>query len=234
MSKKNKENELTATERFAGKVENWLGLHARLLTIIIAVLLVVVVALVVVLSISEKSDNKKYSDLYSVEKQASELKTLDPSTDEYKSAKSTLEENANSLITSSSMKKYPAAKATMILADIAFEDGEYESALSLYSSVSDNQKKSYLGQVASFNAAVCNENLGNDEEALSIYNKLWDDYGHDGVYASHALFNVARLNEKLGRIDIAKATYEQVAGEFANTESEFAKMASSRAAQLSK
>lgn len=234
MSKKNKENELTATEKFAGKVENWLGLHAKLLTIIIAVLLVVVVALVVVLTIGEKNNNKKYSDLYSVEKAASELKTLDPSTDDYKNAKSTLEENANSLIASSSLKKYPGAKATMVLADVAFEDGEYESALSLYNSVVANQSKTYLGQVALFNAAVCNENLGNDNEALSLYNKLWDDYGHDGVYASHALFNVARLNEKLGRKDIAKATFEQVAGEFADSESEFAKMASSRAAQLNK
>ncbi len=232
MSNNKKENNLTATEKFAGKIDTWLGLHSKLLTIIIAVLLVVVVALVVGLSVSDKKNDQKYSDLYSIEKQASALIALDPASDDYKSARSTLENDATALIASSNLKKYPGAKATMVLADLAFDNGEYDKALSFYTSVAENQAKTYLGQVALFNAAVCNENLGNDNEALSLYNKLWDDYGHDGIYASHALFNVARLYEKLGNVDLAKATYEQVAGEFSETSSEYAKLATSRAAQL--
>lgn len=234
MSNKKEEN-LTSTEKFAGKIETWLGKNSKLLTIIIAVLVVVVVALVVILSVSDSKDDKKYSALYAIEKQSDSLIIMDPASDEYKNARSALESDADSLIASSSIKKYPAAKATLILADIAYDNAEYEKALELYSSVVENQKKnSYMVQVATMNAAACNEALNNNSEALALYNKLWDDYGHDGIYASRALFNVARLYEKLGNIDLAKATYDQLAGEFSDANSEYSKLATSRSAQLSR
>ncbi len=233
MSNKKEEN-LTSTERFAGKIENWLGLHSKLLTIIIAVLIVCIVALVVVLTVADKNNEKKYSALYGIEKQADALIVMDPSSDEYKNARKDLEEAADSLIGSSSIKKYPAAKATMVLADIAYDNAEYDNALELYSAVAESQKKTYMVQVALMNAAACNEALGNTSDALAMYNKLWDDFGHDGVFASRALFNVARLYEKLGNTDLAIATYEQLAGEFGDSNSEYAKLATSRSAQLSK
>ena len=229
-----KENNLTPTEKFAGKVENWLGMHSKLLTIIIAVLLVVVVALVVVLTVADNNNDKKYSALYAIEKQSNELVVMDPVSDEYSTARTALERDADALISSSSLKKYPAAKATMVLADIAYDNAEYEKALELYSAVAENQKKTYMAQVALADAAACNEALDRPSDALALYNKLWDDFGHDGVFASRALFNVARLYEKLGNNDLAKATYEQLAGEFGDANSEYAKIATSRAAQLSR
>ena len=82
------------------------------------------------------------------------------------------------------------------------------------------------------NAAACNENLGNVDVALETYNKLWDEYGKEGLYGSRALFNAARIYEGKGQMDLAVALYEQLIGEYQDVASEYAKLAQSRIAQL--
>lgn len=231
MSKKKDEIKLTATEKVAQKAEGWIESHAKLLAIIGAALVVLVIALVIIFNVVGNNKEKTASALTAVEKSYNELYTLDSESDEYKAALADFKTEAEALV-KGGLKTYEGAKAALLLGDIAFYENDYQTALNYYSDVMTAQSKTYLFQVASMNAAACKENLGDIQGALDIYNRLWDSFGREGFFGSRALFNAARLYEELGQIDIAKATYEQVVGEYGELQSEYANLATSRLAQL--
>ena len=55
---------------------------------------------------------------------------------------------------------------------------------------------------------------------------LIDEYGNNAAESPKALFGQARLQEKAGNIDLAKATFQQLADQFPS--SEFAKLAKNK------
>ena len=231
--KKTEEQKLTATEKIANGANNWLAANGKLVGIIAGVVVIAIIALAVVFSQMDKKNQKQFSLIEEVASTYNELFSMDPASDEYATAVEDFKNCANELVEASGLKKYPGAKAALLLADYAYaEDKNYEEALELYNNVAEAQSKTYLAQVAKINAAACYENLGDVDAALEIYNDLWDEFGTDGVYGSRALFNTARIYESKGQTDLAIATYEQLLGEFEDVGSEYAKLAKSRIAQL--
>jgi TolA-binding protein len=65
--------------------------------------------------------------------------------------------------------------------------------------------------------------MNNDALALEYYTKLIDEYGNNVAESPKALFGQARLQEKSGNTELAKATFQQLADQFPS--SEFAKLA---------
>ena len=126
---------------------------------------------------------------------------------------------------------YPGAKATMILADLAYDDGDYAKAIELYEKVAVGQKKTFLREVALMSMAAALEENGDLNSAKDVYSDFYDEYGLNSFYSSRALFNAARLTEASNK-DLAISMYEQLVGEFGDYGSEYAKMAKSRIAQL--
>lgn len=231
--KKTEEQKLTAAEKIAKVADGWLAKNYKLVSIIAGVLVVAIIALAVLFSQLDKKSEAKFSAIDNVATLYNNLFTLDIDSDEYKTAVEEFKTAANDVLASSSLKEYPGAKAALLLGDYEFlEAKNYDAALGYYTSIESAQAKTYLSQVAAMNAAACNENLGNVDAALEAYNKLWDTYGAEGIYGSRALFNSARIYESKGQMDLAKATYEQLIGEYQNVASEYANLAKSRLAQL--
>ena len=98
-------------------------------------------------------------------------------------------------------------RANMLAADVYFAKKDYSSALSAYNAAAEKGRKFYT-------AAICNEELGNKEEAVKLFAECADT--KDFLLASHALFNSGRLQEELGLVKEASETYKKATEKYSN------------------
>lgn len=229
MAKKNEK--LSPNEVLVNKTEGWISTHRNVILIsCIAVVAVVLIALIITL-VSSKGSSKVDSALYTLTSDYDNFVVLDADDENYQASLDKVVSEANALVEKPGVKKYQGAKAGLILAEIAFNDGNYEEASKLYKEVYEAQKNTYLGQVALISEAASVEASGDKSGALDLYNKVFDEYGVDSIYASRALFNAARLTEESDK-ELAISIYEQLIGAFEEGGSEYAKLAKTRISQL--
>ena len=220
---KEKEVNLTASQKISSKLNDFIGRHAKLLVAIAALVIVLIIVLAVALTMMQSASEKKFNDLLDLEAQYSSLSLMSSDDEAYQSTADEFIKSADALIASSSLKEYPGAKAELLLADLAFSQENYQEA--------DAQSGSYLAEVAIMNEAACYDNLGDQAKALELYNYVFDTFGTDSAYAPKALFNAGRLYEAMGDTELAKASFEQLTGLYLMTESgtvsEYARLAQS-------
>lgn len=226
-----KEKQLSANDKLVNMTEGWIATH-RTLIISLCVLVVVVVLISVVASVIINKNYDKINDsLATLETNYEEYQLLDSDSDEYTEKLTLVNEEANALLSNPGVKKYAGSKAALILAEMAYEKGDYDKAIEYYTSVYEAQKDTYLGQVALMSKASALEETGDKSGALVLYNQIFNDYGKDGIYASRALFNSARLIEE-SDVELAISIYEQLVGLYEESQSEYSKLATSRISQL--
>ena len=228
---KEKEVNLTASQKISSKLNDFIGRHAKLLVAIAALVIVLIIVLAVALTMMQSASEKKFNDLLDLEAQYSSLSLMSSGDEAYQSTADEFIKSADALIASSSLKEYPGAKAELLLADLAFSQENYQEAADHYRAVADAQSGSYLAEVAIMNEAACYDNLGDQAKALELYNYVFDTFGTDSAYAPKALFNAGRLYEAMGDTELAKASFEQLTGLYLMTEngtvSEYARLAQS-------
>ncbi len=226
---KDKEVQLTASEKMTQSVDSWLGRHIKLIaSIVIAVVAVIVIAAIVTVVINN-AQSKRYEKLDAVTASYAEFSAMDGDAEGYAEAKNNVIAGAEEL--AKNPKNYPGAKANLILADMAFDDGDYNKAIELYSLVASSQTKTFLREVALMSLAASYEENGDKAAALKVYNDFFDEYDTESFYSSRALFNAARLTEETDKA-LAISIYEQLIAYFESYNSEYAKLAKSRVAQL--
>ena len=228
---KEKEVNLTASQKISSKLNDFIGRHAKLLVAIAALVIVLIIVLAVALTMMQSASEKKFNDLLDLEAQYSSLSLMSSDDEAYQSTADEFIKSADALIASSSLKEYPGATAELLLADLAFSQENYQEAADHYRAVADAQSGSYLAEVAIMNEAACYDNLGDQAKALELYNYVFDTFGTDSAYAPKALFNAGRLYEAMGDTELAKASFEQLTGLYLMTESgtvsEYARLAQS-------
>ena len=228
---KEKEVNLTTSQKISSKLNDFIGRHAKLLVAIAALVIVLIIVLAVALTMMQSASEKKFNDLLDLEAQYSSLSLMSSDDEAYQSTADEFIKSADALIASSSLKEYPGAKAELLLADLAFSQENYQEAADHYRAVADAQSGSYLAEVAIMNEAACYDNLGDQAKALELYNYVFDTFGTDSAYAPKALFNAGRLYEAMGDTELAKASFEQLTGLYLMTESgtvsEYARLAQS-------
>ena len=228
---KEKEVNLTASQKISSKLNDFIGRHAKLLVAIAALVIVLIIVLAVALTVMQSASEKKFNSLLDLEAQYSSLSLMSSDDEAYQSTADEFIKSADALIASSSLKEYPGAKAELLLADLAFSQENYQEAADHYRAVADAQSGSYLAEVAIMNEAACYDNLGDQAKALELYNYVFDTFGTDSAYAPKALFNAGRLYEAMGETELAKASFEQLTGLYLMTEngtvSEYARLAQS-------
>ena len=228
---KEKEVNLTASQKISSKLNDFIGRHAKLLVAIAALVIVLIIVLAVALTMMQSASEKKFNSLLDLEAQYSSLSLMSSDDEAYQSTADEFIKSADALIASSSLKEYPGAKAELLLADLAFSQENYQEAADHYRAVADAQSGSYLAEVAIMNEAACYDNLGDQAKALELYNYVFDTFGTDSAYAPKALFNAGRLYEAMGDTELAKASFEQLTGLYLMTEngtvSEYARLAQS-------
>ena len=230
MAKKEKKK-LTANEILVNKTENWIATHKALIIGVAAVVVLAILVAVIITVVSSNGDDGDSTALVTLQADYEAYQVMDSDDEGYADSLASVKAEAEALVSDPGVKKYEGAKAALILAELSYSEGDYASAVDYYNTVYEAQKNTYLGQVALMGKAVSQEENGDSEGALESYNSVYDTYGVDGIYASRALFNAARLTESTN-VDLAISMYEQLAGEFEEASSEFAKLATSRVSQL--
>ena len=220
--------EITLTEKIEGSLNSFLARNKKIAIIVLAVIVIGLVVLGIVTSVNQKTLQTQFNSIDLLETSYSELLTMGSEDEGYQAKYDELVAGLNDL--ASKGKNYPSLKAQYLVGMVAFEKDEFQKALDSFVSTYTNAGKIYLASLALTNAAVSAEELGNDSLALEYYTKVIDEFGLTAAEAPKALFGQARLQEKSGNTDLAKATFQQLADQFPT--SEFAKIATNRLALL--
>ncbi|MGE4453208.1 MAG: tol-pal system YbgF family protein [Sphaerochaeta sp.] len=229
MSKNMKDSaDLTLAERIEGSLNGFLGKNKKLLIIITVVVVVGLATLGIVLSVSQKNLQEQFNQIDQLEASYAEFQAMGTDDEAYQETYDELVAGLQELADKGT--KYPSLKAEYLLGMVAFQDEEFQTAVDRFIAVYSESDGNYLGSLALANAASSAEELGNDSLALEYYTKILDEFGFDAAESPKALFGQARLQEKSGNTELAKATFQQLADQFPT--SEYAKLATNRLALL--
>lgn len=88
------------------------------------------------------------------------------------------------------------------------EKNKYEDGLNKFSSVADRYPRTRPGQLARYYAALCLEHLTRNDEARKALEKLMG--GGDEDFAGMARFELAQLDDRIGKGDEAVTLYRQL------------------------
>lgn len=226
-TKKDKE-QLTGAQKVEGALNHFLSKYLKAGIVVLLVLVLALIALGIGTSVSKKRQEAQFNLIDQLQSSYQELAVMDSEDAAYQGAYNALVGDLTGLAAKS--KKYPGLKASYILGMMAYEREDYQGALDTFKQVYDGSKQTYLGSLALANAAASAENLGSDALALEYWTRIIDEYGFSAAESPKALFGQARLQQKMGNLDLAKATFQQLADQF--PASEFAKLATNSLAAL--
>lgn len=99
-------------------------------------------------------------------------------------------------------------RANMLGAEIAYSNGDFESAGKYWVAASEKEKKSYTAGLTLFNAGSAFEDAGKLDDALECYTKAAGN--EDFLLSSHAKFSMARLLESKGDKAAALVAYKDL------------------------
>nr|WP_246433809.1 tetratricopeptide repeat protein [Spirochaeta isovalerica] len=101
-------------------------------------------------------------------------------------------------------------KALFYRGQLYLQQEEWVSAADDFKKIAEISPDSYLASVSLYNGASALENNGDVEEALSLLNVISEKYRSESPILPETLFNIARLNEKLGKAEDAITVYEDL------------------------
>ena len=212
-----KDKEISRAEKLAQKTDAFLGSNKKILVIILVVILLILVGVGIGTAIYSKNINSKYDELYNLEQSYSSLIVLDESSNEYNTAVSEFESEAEAFLQVNKIDSFLGARATLLLADVKFLEENWTESYELYLAVAEAHDDDYYGPLCYINAAVAAENNSDSNEALRLYTYVCDTYGVTCPQAPQALFNQARLEYANGSTDVARSIFEQLTSEFPNS-----------------
>lgn len=227
----------------AQKVNDFLLANRKPVLIILVCILIAVVASITVYAVSAKMKRQAIADVERVIYDLEEFKTKykaenekandGEKTDTVPEEIKAEEDKAIEKLLSLTVKRpasYSAFRANTVIAEIYFQRKSYEDALKYYDLAAHSVESSYTAGVAYFNAAVCADELSNNEKALELYEKASKVQGFPLV--PRALFNAGRIYEALGKTEEAVTTYNTLLATY--PKNDWALLAKSRIIVLSK
>lgn len=219
MAKKNLDNEvkLTAEQKLIGKISDFFVKKRVAVIAIIAIIVVGIIAGVVAVNVVGNAKAKAQTEVYNLEAEYNALRLEE--TPDWKAFIAKLE----SCVKNSS---YPSVKAQYLIGLSYFDQDDFANALDAFEKAYSLNTKIYLAPLALCNAAACADSLNNTSKALDLYNTVANEYPESGV-AARAMFNAGRIYYEMNNVQLAKATFEQVASTYAN--SEYGKLAANLA-----
>lgn len=212
-----KKNEDAGTQQ---KVENFILRNRKPLLCILAGLIVAVVGVSVVFSVLDAGKKSGLKVIDSIENDYT--KNNDSLSD---SELASRQDTALAALTPYLEKKgVVGIRASMLAAEIYFERKNFADSLSHWLNAASYDEKAYTSPICYYNAAVCSDEIGKNEDAVSYYTKASEK--KDFYLASHALFNVGRIKENSGDYAGAFEAYQKTVDSYSGDE--YAKLAQSR------
>lgn len=211
--------EKVQNETVAEKLNASLAKSSKALLALAAVVVIAFLAVIVVSSVNAGATKKGLELIDSINfslTNESGASAVDENVSEEEAAAKKAEEKTarqnealKQLVSLSSKSGIVGVRANMLVADIKFSQKNYAEARDAYVKAASG-KKAYTAALNNFNAAVCSEELGDDDSAVKYYEKAASD--KDFVLIDHALFSLGRVYEKKSDFGSAKSTYEKLNG----------------------
>ncbi len=198
MAEKNKEEKKSFADTFSAVVTKY---RVLLLGIIVG-LIVIAIAAGISVSVTQSFHKKALTEVDAIV-----YKLTQASADSGDSVR------ADSLAALQSLaeknkRNVAGVRAYMVIAELYYNDSEWEAASEAWLAAARAGEKSYTAPLAYYNAAVCEEELGNLSDAVSYYEKALT--GNDFYFTTHTLFSIGRIKESLNDFAGAAVQYEKL------------------------
>jgi len=195
---------------FSQKVNDFLTKNRVVLVTGLAVILCVFIVMITFITITGKNNEKAFISVDTVIENWETLKS-----DKDQSNLSVKEDDMIATLKSvanANKNTYAGERALNTIAEIYFSRKDWKNAQEQYLAAAKASSKSYTNGINYFNAAVCADEQGNQEEALNLYTKVTviDNF----PMKSRAMFNIGRIQEQLSRKTDAIATYEKMSEQY--------------------
>ena len=195
---------------FSQKVNDFLAKNRVVLVTVLAVLLCGFVITIAYITITGNKNEKAF---ISVDTVIENWETLKSSQDQ--SNLSVKEDDMIATLKSvanANKNTFAGERALNTIAEIYFSRKDWKNAQEQYIAAAKALPKGYTYGINYYNAAVCSDELGNQEDALAFYTKTIDV--ENFPLKSRAMFNIGRIQEQLSRKTDALATYEKMAEKY--------------------
>lgn|SRR5574344_54198 len=125
-------------------------------------------------------------------------------------------------------KNIVGVRANMLAADISFQKKDYNNSRTYWLAAVAAGKKAYTAPICWYNAAICSEELGDNESAAKQYESASNE--SDFLLVTHALFSLGRVKETLNDYTGASQAYQKMVDNYPNDD--WTKLAQSRLISL--
>lgn len=105
-------------------------------------------------------------------------------------------------------------RANMLAADVSMQKKDYKNSCTYWIAAAEDGKKSYTAPICYYNAAVCSEELNDNQAAETYYTKASE--AKDFLLITHTLFSLGRVQETSGDVKKAAATYKKMIDTYPN------------------
>ncbi len=201
-----KEEKKTASEKFSA----WLVKYRFVLIGVIGAIIVCAVVIGVIIAVDKSNREKGFAALDGIETSYTEmLAEEDLSADGRAEKVATFRDELASL----TGKGAVGSRAYMLLADIEFNEKNYDDAIAAWLSAIESNPEAYTSSLALYNTAISYEEKGDIDNAIAYLLKTVEK--EDFPLKSRSLFNAGRLEEGRGNYDKAYDYYTQVNDDYA-------------------
>ena len=182
-------------------ISNFFMAHRKPLIIAVAAVFAAVIVMVIATVVRQSGMEKAYLRLGELSEEWSALSSAEESNAAAEEAViAGLKE-----VASSNGRNFAGARANLTLAEIYYSKEEWEAAKGFYEAAAAVSPKYYTTGIALYNAAVCAEELGLLEEALSLFERA--EACPNFPQKARCRFNIARIQEKSSGADAAIDSY---------------------------
>ncbi len=206
------------------KVENFLLKHRQVILPVIGVIVVAGIAVCVSLTVLDAGKKKNLAAIDAIEY------TFTKNNADIADAELESRQNAalDALKPYLSKSGIAGVRASMLAADIYFQKKDYSSSLNSWLNAAAGDEHAYTSPVCYYNAGICAEELGDNANAVSYFEKASNKA--DFYLAPHALFSLGRVYESSSDYEKAVTAYQKLIDNYADDE--YTKLAHDRVIAL--
>ena len=195
---------------FSQKINDFLAKYRVVFVTVLIVLAVALIGLFVFTAVKENNSKAAYESVEDVLVQWEKARA-----DTDKTGLSAKEDGfiaSLQKVAKSNKYSFGGARAYMTIAEIYFSRKDWKNALDQYLASVKAAPKAYTAGLSYFNAGICADELGNEDDAVKYFNQAvaLDNF----AMKPRAMFNIGRIEEQRSHTDVAIALYEKIAEQF--------------------
>ena len=197
-------------DSFSQKLTDFLVKYRKILITGLSVIIVCLITVFIVAAVKEKKSQTASEAIETIQSDWDAARTASDTTD----LASKEDEQLAKLekIYKSNKHSYAGARASMTIAEIYFSRKDWKNAQDAYLMAAKSAPRAYTAGLNYYNAGMCADELGNEDEAIDYFNKA--NACENFALKSRALFSIGRIEEQRSNKDAAISAYEEVAEKY--------------------